>query len=180
EAADRGKGFFPSDIKQTDGLYTNVPNLALATFSADCAPILFLDPVKKVIAAIHSGWRGTAARIAQKLIAALNKEFKSNPADILAGIGPSIGPCCFEVDSPVAEQFSDWREFIIEGKAQNKEKFNVDLWRINESMLIEAGLKPENIDCAPLCTCCNSDLYFSHRRDKDARGSMASIISLGV
>jgi YfiH family protein len=183
-AADRGKGIGPSDIRETDGLYTSEPGVTLVTFYADCVPLLFLDPVKRVIAASHSGWRGTAAEIGKITVQTLQREYGSNPADIMAGIGPSIGPCCFEVGADVAEVFlghQGWAEFVSEPYqliADGPLKYKVDLWRVNRAILISAGLLPEHIDCDPLCTCCHPDLFYSHRRSGAARGSMAALLAL--
>jgi YfiH family protein len=178
-ASDIGKGIGPSDIRETDGLYTNEPGAALVTFYADCVPLLFLDPVKRVIAAVHSGWRGTAAQIGRIAVEALNREFTCDPKDILAGIGPSIGPCCFEVDSPVAAEFLQNPAWVpyVDGP-YGERKYKVDLWAVNKQILESAGLLPENIDCEPVCTCCHEDLFYSHRRDGGKRGSMAAIICL--
>jgi len=181
KAFDRGKGIGPSDIRHTDGLYTNEPNVALVTFFADCVPLLFLDPVKKVIAASHSGWRGTVAEIGRITVEALINDFGCNPTDILAGIGPSIGPCCFEVDMPVAAEFlkrPKWASYVTGLDSANK--YKVDLWRVNKQILEDSGLLPEHIDCEPICTCCNENLFYSHRRDGDKRGSMAAIICLNM
>jgi YfiH family protein len=174
---DRNKGIGPSDIRETDGLYTNEPGVTLVTFSADCVPLLFLDPVKRVIGAAHAGWRGTAALIGAKMVQTLINEYNCYPPDILAGIGPSIGHCCFEVDTPVAEVFSQvWKPFVTPGKESGK--FNIDLWSINKYILLSEGLLPEHIDCTQICTCCHPELFFSHRRDNINRGSMASMICL--
>ena len=178
-SSDRGKGLGPTDIRETDGIYTNEPSVALVTFYADCVPLLFLDPVKKVIAASHSGWRGTAAEIGRVTVEALNREFGCDPKDILAGIGPSIGPCCFEVDELVAAEFLKkpaWVPYVSGPYGANK--YKVDLWRINKQILLDAGIPRGNIDCEPACTCHNKELFYSHRRDGDIRGTMAAIICL--
>lgn len=178
-ASDKGKGIGPSDIRRTDGLYTNEPGVALVTFYADCVPLLFLDPVKKVIAASHSGWRGTVAEIGRLTVESLIKDFGCAPDNILAGIGPSIGPCCFEVDTPVASEFlkkPSWVKYV--NRLSGSDKYKVDLWRVNKQILEDAGLLPGHIDCAPVCTRCNRELFYSHRRDGDRRGSMAAIICL--
>ena len=195
--SDRGKGLGPTDIRQTDGLYTNEPDVALVSFHADCAPLLFLDPVKRVIAASHSGWRGAAAGIGRITVEALNREFGCDPKDILAGIGPSIGPCCFEVDAPVAYEFLKkpaWVPYVSkpygavsgvnlfeQSNASGSDlKYKVDLWGVNKQTLLDAGLLPEHIDCEPICTCCNENLFYSHRRDGDKRGTMAAVICLNA
>jgi len=178
-ASDRGKGIGPSDIQSTDGLHTNEPGVVLVTFCADCAPLLFFDPIRKVVAASHSGWQGTVKEIGRLTVEALVSEYGCEPGDILAGIGPSIGPCCFEADSPVALQFLEkpaWASYV-QGPDGNG-KYKIDLWQINRQMLSDAGLLPEHIDCEPMCTCCNEKLFFSHRRDGDKRGAMATVICL--
>ncbi|MDR1536750.1 MAG: peptidoglycan editing factor PgeF [Clostridiales bacterium] len=181
EASDRGKGLKrKSDFHDVDGLCTNEPGLPLVTFYADCVPLLFYDPIEKAIAAAHAGWRGTANMIGMKAVSALVSAYGCKPENILAGIGPSIGPCCFEVDEPVALEFKKrvpGCEAFMQGPyGANKHK--IDLWSCNKHILAMAGLKQENIDCSPLCTSCHSGLYYSHRRDGGARGSMAAVISL--
>jgi YfiH family protein len=180
---DRGKGYNrESDIRETDGLCTNDPGVALVTFSADCAPVLFLDPVNRAIAAVHAGWRGTVAKIAALMVKMMSAEFGSKPENIFAGIGASIGPCCFEVDRPVADEFEEWGQYVTEDPASDDglTKYHVNLWEVNRAILLSAGLLPEHVDHRAVCTCCNPDLYFSHRRDKNARGSMASVIALSL
>ncbi|MDR3240054.1 MAG: peptidoglycan editing factor PgeF [Clostridiales bacterium] len=178
-AADRGKGLNPSDIQDADGLYAHEPDVAIVTFFADCVPLFFLDPRQKVIAAAHAGWRGTAARIGAITAETLRAVYGCNPQDILAGIGPSIGPCCFQVDAPVAETFSalPGYEAFVKGPSADQ-KYTVDLWNCNKMTLLAAGLLEKNIDCDPICTCCHPELFYSHRRDGERRGSMAGLITL--
>ncbi|MDR2750626.1 MAG: peptidoglycan editing factor PgeF, partial [Clostridiales bacterium] len=167
----------PSQLNCVDGLHTNEPGVALVTFFADCVPLLFYDPVEKVVAASHAGWRGTAAMIGMKTVETMQEVYGSKPENILAGIGPSIGPCCFEVDEPVVDAFlesvPDCEPFI--SALYKNEKRKIDLWGCNKHILLLAGLKGKNIDCAPLCTCCHSGLFYSHRRDGDKRGSLAAL-----
>ena len=178
-ASDKGKGIGPSDIQCTDGLHTNEPNIALVTFCADCVPLLFFDPIRNVVAASHSGWRGTVDEIGRITVETLIEEYSCEPKDILAGIGPSIGPCCFEAEEPVASEFLEkpkWEAYVKGPNAAGK--YKIDLWQINKQMLSDAGLLPEHIDCEPMCTSCNEKLFFSHRRDGDKRGAMATVICL--
>ncbi|NLY43622.1 MAG: peptidoglycan editing factor PgeF [Clostridiaceae bacterium] len=178
---DKGKGIFvESDIIGVDGLITSERGVPLVTFYADCVPLFFLDPVKKVIALTHSGWRGTVKKIGYKTVRKMEKAYSCKPKDILVGIGPSIGKCHFEVDKPVAEEFynafgENARE-LIEPKPGNK--YNIDLWRANELQLEQAGIRNENITVAYECTVCKKDIYFSHRGDKGKTGSMAAIMQL--
>lgn len=167
---DAGKGLFEkSDIKDTDGLVTNIKNLPIVIFYADCVPILLYDPLKEVIAAVHAGWRGTVANIAGNAIEVMKSQFNSNPEDILASIGPSIGPCCFETGDDARNEFvsSGLGEFII-GK-------NIDLQNSNKKKLILCGLKSENITISGLCTKCRCDEFYSHRGCGSDTGRMALI-----
>jgi len=178
---DMGKGFVrPSDIYETDGLATNEPGVALVTLYADCVPLFFLDPVNKGIALSHSGWRGTVAQIGRKTVELMGEKFGTHPADCLAGIGPSIGSCCFEVDRPVAEAFLE--VFPAHGerlvRQRRGEKYDIDLWEANRIQLTEAGIPGKNITVASLCTCCRKDIFFSHRGDAGRTGSLAAILML--
>jgi len=175
--SDRGKGLFRlRDYDDIDGLLTNEPSLVLTAFSADCVLLFFLDPVKKAIALSHAGWRGTVANMAGVTVAAMAREFGSDPADILAGISPSIGPCCFEVGPEVADAFrqAGYGDMI----QQRNDQITVDLWAVNRRQLLDAGLRETNIDVAGLCTMCHPELFFSHRLMGDERGSMAALLML--
>ncbi len=177
---DREKGIFKeSDICEFDGLMTNEPRVALVTFYADCVPLFFLDPVQKVIALSHSGWRGTAARIGAKTIQKMHERYGTRMEDCLVGIGPSIGSCCFEVDLSVAEAFQNafpqHPEIVTDGK---RDKYYVDLWQANRLQLKDMGVPGENITIAGQCTCCHRDVFFSHRGDKGHTGSLAGILML--
>ncbi len=179
---DRGKGITrESDIRSIDALITSEPGVALTTFYADCVPVLFLDTRKGVIAAAHAGWRGTADAIAAKTVAKMTEAFGCKPHDILAGIGPSIGACCFEVDEPVAAEFRTklpLSERFIKPSESTEGKFYIDLRAINAQLLTDAGIQAENIETADLCTKCEDALFYSHRRDGNNRGSMAAVIEL--
>lgn len=178
--SDRGKGFsMPSDILKTDGLITDCPEVALVTFYADCVPLFFLDRCRPAIGLSHAGWRGSAAAIGPKTVHKLQAAFRTDPACLLAGIGPSIGPCCFEVDAPVADAFRQafpqWEEKII---APRGRKYHIDLWTANALQLEAVGISPENISIARQCTCCRRDLFFSHRGEAGRTGSLAAILML--
>lgn len=177
---DIGKGFDrESDIFETDGLITNKLGVALVTFYADCVPLFFLDPIKKVIGLSHSGWRGTVAKIGMKTLNSMKDVFGTNPADCLVGIGPSIGSCCFEVDEPVAEEFCKafplYSDVLIEPKGN---KYYIDLWAANRIQLEASGVQRKNITISSLCTCCNRDTFFSHRGDNGQTGSLAAVLML--
>lgn len=182
DTSDRGKGAFKeSDIQQVDGLITGEPQVALVTFYADCVPLFLLDPVRKVIALSHAGWKGTLACIGRKTLEAMHREFGTQPQDCLVGIGPSIGPCCFEVDLPVAQQFAQvfdkYRDAIIKPGLEPG-KYHIDLWMANALQFKEAGVPTQNITVSGMCTSCRHDLFFSHRRDRGDTGRMAAILML--
>lgn len=179
-AKDKGKGIIrPRDYQGIDALVTNVPGIPLAAFFADCVPLFFFDPVRKAIGVAHAGWRGTLLKIGAKTVKSLSQQYGSNPQDILAGIGPSIGPCCYEVGSDVADQFAS-AGFTQYGCLRQKEKglFLLDLQRANQQILLEAGLREENIAIADICTKCHKEIFFSHRGHEGKRGAMAAIIAL--
>lgn len=168
-----------SHIPSADAMITNEPGICLITKTADCVPIVLYDPVKRVIASIHTGWRGTMLRIAAKTVEVMLGKFNCKPKDIIAGIGPSIGACCYEVGddviNTVQQTFGNTDNFLkaIEGK----EKRHLDLWYTNRYILENIGLLPDNIEVAELCTSCNTD-FFSWRRDGKTTGRLATGIIL--
>ena len=190
----------PFDPCRGDASITNRPGLLLAVQTADCVPILFVDPKKRAIAAIHAGWRGTLARIAAKTIGKMQMHFGTNPRDILAAIGPSIGGCCYEVGTEVAtqflSQFSDapayfeefrtgdepnpvqWLNMMPPGHQPPPKGVLLDLRKANRSQLLAAGLRPQNIDTIDLCTACRPDLLFSYRKEGSATGRLMAAIAL--
>lgn len=177
----RGNGLYaPNIFTDADGLITNEKNVALVTFFADCVPVMLYDPHQKVICSIHSGWRGTVLQIARSGIEKMVKDYGTRRENILACIGPSIGPCCYEVGEEVAatflHTFPQDKEEIVKGKGNNK--YDLDLWRANEKILLMGGIKPEHITTSEECTGCRQDRYFSHRRMGDKRGSMISVMEL--
>lgn len=179
---DMGKGFNrTSDIIGVDGLMTDEPGVTLTTFYADCVPLYFLDPVKGVIALSHAGWRGTVDGIGPKTVEALETAYDCNPTDILVGIGPSIGACCYEVGEDVIKVFENNMNRVIIDKIVTKKQDKhsmLDLWKANKELLIEAGIKASNIVVTDLCTKCHSDDFYSHRVMGDNRGSLAAMIAL--
>lgn len=178
--ADLGKGLtVPSDIVDVDGLMTNVPGIPLITFYADCVPLFFLDTKNRAVAVSHSGWKGTVLKIGVKTVKQMGKAYGTKPGDCLVGIGPSIGPECFEVGPEVVEEFrnafDNWAEFTEPFGAG---KFKIDLWKANKLMLMKLGIPEENISVSGLCTKCNEDMFFSYRRDNGRTGSLSAIIEL--
>ena len=178
---DRGQGLLrKSDIENIDGLITDRKNVVLTAFFADCVPVYFLDPVKKVAAIVHSGWRGTVKQIGAKAVFKMTDAYGCRKKDILAGIGPSIGKCCFEVDSPVVYEFEKNLPFskaYISKDNEKYDKYKIDLRGVIREGLICSGIDSDNIETADLCTKCRDDLFFSHRRMGAERGSMAGLIA---
>ncbi|MEE0839170.1 MAG: peptidoglycan editing factor PgeF [Acutalibacteraceae bacterium] len=178
---DIGKGIFKErDYDNVDGLITNVKGIVLVTQYADCTPLLFCDPVKKVIATSHAGWRGTAQEIGRITVEKMCSHFGCSPENIIAAIGPSICKDCYEVDSPVYEPISKINYLDTDKIFVNKGggKYMLDLWETNRQILINAGLRPDNIDVTDLCTNCNPNIFHSHRYTGGKRGNLAAIISL--
>lgn len=165
---------------QTDGLITNQKNILLATTNADCILLFFYDPVKKVIANTHSGWRGTIQRIGVKTVERMKEEFQSNPKDIICCICPSIRKCHFEVDKDVKEEFQkefqDMEEIIIPVKAT--QKWKIDTVKINQILLERQGLKSENIIDSGICSVCNCEQIHSYRVEGKSYGLNTAVIEL--
>jgi polyphenol oxidase len=175
----RGSMAYADAIAGTDALITNVRNLPLMLFFADCTPILFFDPVHKAVGIAHGGWRGTIAKIAQKTVLMMQKKFGTKPEDCLAAIGPAIGPCCYAVGNEVAEKFQQvFPEYKEEILLSVKGHIHLNLWLTNQLQLEDIGVKRDHIDIADVCTACNSKLFYSYRIDKGKTGRMAALISL--
>ncbi len=166
---------FQNTIKGTDALVTNIPNVPLMLFYADCVPVVFADPVKKVCGIAHAGWRGTVAEIAVKTAKVMIEKFGCNPEDILAGIGPSIGACCYEVDDFVRDQAPSYTQFF---EAKGEGKYWLDLWGVNKAQLLQVGLNESNIGLANICTNDNHDLFCSYRAEAGKTGRMGVCVSI--
>ncbi len=174
---DCGNGLFSKNqLGSADALITDEKEVCLVTFFADCVPVYFLDTKKKVIALAHSGWKGTVARIAQKTVEKFKKDYHSNPKDIIAAIGPSIHLCHFEVGVEVAEIFE--REFGKEFVKIYNQKPHVDLQGVIFRQLSDSGIKKENITQSGICTYCNWESLFSHRKTQGKRGTLAAFLEL--
>ena len=176
KARDRGKRF-----QETDGMITDVPGICLVTFYADCVPLYFVDPVKKAIGLSHSGWRGTVGKIGKVTVELMQKTYGSDPEDIIAAIGPSICQDCYEVSGDVIQQFREnfdeayWPELFY--KKENG-KYQLNLWRANELIFTEAGIRGDHIAVTNVCTHCNPDILFSHRTTGDKRGNVSAFLAL--
>lgn len=175
---DRHRLFSPIGY-EADGIITNLPELPLVIFTADCIPVLLHDPVSNAIGAVHCGWRGTVLDIIGKAVQKMQVEFGCNPSNIKAAIGPGISLCCFETGSEVADAV----QLILGCEADRfvfpkGKKFMVDLKGINKYLLEKSGVLTENISVSDECTMCSHDKYWSHRYTNGKRGSQASIIML--
>ncbi len=179
EHAGSGACCYDTALPDTDGLITNVPGLLLATFYADCVPLFLLDPVKRVIASVHAGWKGTVSGIGAAAVQKMSRVFGSRPENCLVGIGPSIGMCCYEVDENVTgrfrQQYAWWEEVVT--PCPNG-KFKLDLPRANRNILAEAGISPDNVEISQICTSCNQDMLFSYRGSQGVTGRMGAFIML--
>jgi len=178
---DRGRGAFSDEdsLHDKDALVTGDAGVPLSSYYADCVPVFLLDPVRKVIALAHAGWKGTVLKISLQVVKKMTAVYGTDPKDCLAGIGPSIGPCCYEVDGrvigPLCEKFLSWRELALN---VSPGKWRLDLWEANRRTLLEAGLKAENIIIARMCVSCRNDMFFSYRAQIGTAGRMASLIML--
>lgn len=180
--ADGGKGVvFERNYEDVDGLITNEKNLVLCTMYADCVPLYFVDTRNQAIGLSHSGWKGTAGWMGKQTLERMAEEFGTDPKDVYAAIGPSICMDCYEVSSDVIEAFS--KVFTTEEMTKicyKKEngKYQLDLWKANEIILLNAGVLKEHIEVTRLCTHCNSDRMFSHRKTGDKRGNLGAFLCI--
>ncbi len=173
---EKGYGIAYRDkLFEADGLITNCKNIPLCVFYADCVPVLLAEAEAGVIAAVHSGWRGTVQQIAGKAVEKMCNEFGANPEKIKAVIGPSIGPCCFETGEEVATRFD---KSLV--KSEQNGKFKVDLWEANRRILQAKGVKAKNIDISKRCTVCHSDILYSYRIHNENTGRMGAFIMMSV
>lgn len=181
---DKGKGIYrKKDYQEIDGLYTNEVGITLVTAYADCVPLYFVDPKNRAIALSHAGWRGTIAKIGPKTIETLEQEYQSRPEDIVVVIGPSICQECYEVSEDVANEFKrevkqDLWQDIVTPQTNNPQKYQLNLWKANQLFLEEAGVLPENIHISGVCTCCNAEMFHSHRASNGLRGSLSAFLAL--
>lgn len=176
----RGAQERADSIPDSDGLVTNVPGICLMAMMADCVPVLLYDPVKDVIGVSHAGWRGIIRKVTKNTVARMIKEFGCKPANILVGIGPSIGPCCYEigedVEKAVKEAFDKTNQLLI--KKPKKGKKHLDLWKANIDQLNCIGIPEGNIETSGICTSCESDTYYSSRLGIGITGRFAAGIMI--
>lgn len=181
-AEQRGAGArdMASALAGTDALITNVPGIVLSTYAADCVPLLFADERQMVIGAAHAGWQGTVLQIGAKTVAQMQKVYGCEPTEIRVRIGPSIGPCCYEVDERVAvrvrEAFPQVAEQLL--RPNDNGRWQLDLWAANEWALQRAGVPAANIVREAACTSCQVRDYFSHRKEQGKTGRHAGLIAI--
>lgn len=173
---DKGKGIYSlqDTIPGVDGLVTAEQDIPLMLFYADCVPILLADTKYGISAVLHAGWRGSLAEITKKAIRLMSIEFDVQPQNIIAGIGPSIGPCCYEVDAFIYEQGAS--SYVSCFHPTTSGHWQLDLPKVNKMQLLQCGVPEENILAAETCTADNQQLFFSHRAEQGKTGRFAAII----
>ena len=167
-------------LGEADAIVTNITGVLLSVRIADCVPILLYDSANEAIGAVHAGWRGTLMQIGVKTVQHMNGLYGTNLANIRAAIGPAIGVCCYEVGMDLYEQFRKKYGEAMDKffhKTTGKNPY-CDLSAMNKSFLIEAGIPEQNIEVSELCTMCNPELFYSHRRSGERRGAMAALIGM--
>lgn len=176
-----GSSLLPKDAYACDALVTNRPGLAIGVKTADCVPLFLVDLVKRVVGVVHAGWRGTALNIAGQTVDTFIARFSSRPGDILAVIGPAIGPCCYEIDAIV---YHALKIYAGEGAAPffrpgaTKDSWMLDLTMVNRYQLEQRGVPPGQIFAGDHCTSCKGDVFYSHRRDRGRTGRHFSFLML--
>jgi hypothetical protein len=174
----RGAFLYDTSLPDYDGLVTNRPGVALLTFYADCLPVYLFDPDKRAIGMVHSGWKGTMQRIAQKAVTVMQNEYGSQPVDLWAAIGPGIGACCFEISPALAD---DVKTNFPEDESIISSESGRCCWNLPLTIrqtLVQTGIDPDNISISSLCTACNPEWFFSYRRDKGMTGRMGALLNL--
>ena len=192
----QGENLRDKRLQGIDGLMTDEADVALCTSYADCVPLFFAEKQGKVIASSHSGWRGTVGKIGAKTVKALEQEYGVSPEQLTVVIGPSICLDCYEVSQDVRDAFTDFVSLEELERTQSADrarlqsmmdavflekdngKFQLDLWMANKLILMEAGVPEENISVSCVCTCCNSDLLYSHRASNGKRGNLNGFIQI--
>lgn len=178
----KGMGFSRErDYRDIDGLVTNVPGVVLVTFYADCVPLLLADPVHRAIGSTHSGWRGTVANMGKAVLDAMQREYGTDPGDVLAVIGPSICQDCYEVSEDVAKQFKIAYPRRLHSSLFYEKpngKYQLNLWEACRQNFLQAGVPESQISLPDICTCCNPGLLYSHRASRGKRGNLAAVMEI--
>lgn len=175
-AEDVGKRFM-----ETDGMITNIPEVCLVTFYADCVPLYFVDPIHKAIGLSHSGWRGTVHKMGKVTVEKMTEHYGTDPADVIAVIGPSICQDCYEVSADVILEFQqNFPKECFADLFYRKEngKYQLDLWAANVQVFKEAGIRKDHVAITNICTHCNSHVLFSHRTTGEKRGNLSAFLAL--
>lgn len=168
--------------RDVDGLVTNVPGMVLVTFYADCVPLFLVDPVHRAIGLSHSGWRGTAKKMGQHTLQVMAEQYGTRAEDVLAAVGPSICGDCYEVGAEVAEVFEqmfapeEYAQVVRPGVCEGK--YQLNLWKANELLFLQAGILPEHLSITDICTKCNPELLYSHRVMGNNRGNLGAFLSI--
>jgi polyphenol oxidase len=174
-------------VLEGDGLITNVPGVLLGVGTADCVPVLVVDVTQRVVAAFHAGWRGTVARIVEPGVARMQAEYGSQAEDLVAAIGPSIGPCCYTVGDEVHAEFR--KQFVYSKElfdgASNAGQIRLNLWEANRRQLLDAGITEARISVIGECTACarsqtGAMRYFSHRAEHGVAGRMLNVVGVAL
>jgi YfiH family protein len=174
-------------LLEGDGLITDVPGVLLAVGTADCVPVLVVDVAQRVVAAFHAGWRGTVARIVEQGVAQMQSEYGSQAADLVAAVGPSIGPCCYTVGEEVHQEFR--KQFVYSkelfDRASDAGEIRLNLWEANRRQLLEAGVAEARISVMGECTACarsqtGAMRYFSHRAEHGIAGRMHNVVGVAL
>ena len=173
---------------KADAMITQVRGIGLFWAYADCTPILLVDPAHQAIALVHAGWRGTSGAVVVAALDAMSEHYGSRPNAVWAGIGPSIGPCCYEVDEPVqaafaanpiASQHTFFSTVMVpDGIGDQRPSLRLDVAASNLAQLLASGIHPDHIEQSEYCTGCRTDLFFSHRIEKGRTGRFAVVIAL--
>jgi YfiH family protein len=181
-AADAGTGARPGSGRAGlgDALITDVPGVALLTLHADCLPVLLIDPVRPAIAAVHAGWRGTVADIAGATVRAMSESFGSVPSELLAFLGPAIGPCCYEVGVEVADAWKRQANHESSALSFADDRWSFNLRAANIELLVRSGIHPARLDTGSICTRCAGEHWFSHRGQGAQTGRFGAMIALAV
>ncbi len=166
--------------KGYDAIITDLKRVPIGVLTADCVPILLYDPMEEAVAAVHAGWAGTVKGIAGKAVLEMGNRFGSMPENMFASIGPSIGPCCYEIDSKVLGPLTESMPDMVAQLVTNSRPGHwlMDLWKANRIILEKAGLRPERINVFGACTACNPEKFYSHRKSGGRAGRMMALAVL--
>jgi polyphenol oxidase len=184
-AGQSGAGQAGAPVPEADGILTDRPGILVGIQTADCVPVLVADPKRRAAAAIHAGWRGTVKRIVENGVERMRLEFGSDPQDLIAAIGPAVGPCCYQVGEVLRSEFEAQFQYAPELFRQDRDReagepagLFLDLFEANHRQLLAAGLQPGSIQLAGGCTACQPELFFSHRASRGRTGRMLSVIGI--